>query len=510
MTALSFAAALIFPISRYVVRHFMLLDVMYDIGMLESVNLEAPYWATELMEEIKVNDRYLIGYNDFCLADVKVLVFNKDLMKQYNLRGTFLLQYDALLDPVYVDLMKSLDPEQFEIGVWFETVQPQVEKVGLQWTGRFPWDWHPHCGFSVGYTKEQREKLVDVLFEEFKSIFGYYPRVFGSWFYDTHTVRYILENSAPVLLRKVTFEGLTVTNPTDDFIDANGLGYPLKDQPAPEYDPDNEKILGGYRYIYGTDIKIDGNGQPVLATSHMFNFSEKFLKEYLPHTIELGRSFVAPEYQSRQAGVKALFALDNLWDGLCALVIERPGMKYFFGKMTMYPEYNREARDLIQHFLFKHFEDKEKLVTPMDPLVIETPAEKMDAILTEKEFKDDYKLLNAEVRRLGVNIPPLVNSYMSLSPTMKTFGGGINHEFSEAEETCILIAFDEIYEAKKARHIDSFIAEKVRRIGQRFPLFVENMGEELTDMIARKRARIQFKLAEKQKRREARKQALNK
>lgn len=270
------------------------------------------------------------------------------------------------------------------------------------------------------------------------------------------------------------------------------------------WDPDSEKILGGYRYILGPDIKLDENGQPLLATSHMFRFSEKFIKEYLPYTIELGRSFVAPEYQSSKAGTKALFALDNLWDGLGALGITNPTMKYFFGKMTMYPEYNREARDLIQHFLFKHFRDHDNLVTPMDPLVIETPVEKMDTILTEKEFKDDYKLLNAEVRRLGVNIPPLVNSYMSLSPTMKTFGGGINHEFSEAEETCILIAFDEIYEAKKARHIDSFIAEKVRRISQRFPLFVENMSEDLKDMIARKRSRIQFKLAEKQKRREAR------
>ena len=276
------------------------------------------------------------------------------------------------------------------------------------------------------------------------------------------------------------------------------------------WDPDAEKILGGYRYILGPDIKLDENGQPLLATSHMFHFSEKFIKEYLPYTIELGRSFVAPEYQSSKAGTKALFALDNLWDGLGALCIEKPNMKYFFGKMTMYPEYNRQARDLIQHFLFKHFEDKDKLVTPLEPLRIETDKAYMDSILTEKEFKDDYKLLNAEVRRLGENIPPLVNSYMSLSPTMKTFGGGINHEFSEAEETCILITFDEIHEAKKARHIDSFIAEKVRRIGQRFPLFVENMGEELTDMIARKRARIQFKLAEKQKRREARKQARNK
>lgn len=261
------------------------------------------------------------------------------------------------------------------------------------------------------------------------------------------------------------------------------------------WDPEAEKILGGYRYILGPDIKLDSNGQPLLATSHMFHFSEKFIKEYLPYTIELGRSFVAPEYQSSKAGTKALFALDNLWDGLGALCIQRPDMKYFFGKMTMYPEYNREARDLIQHFLFKHFEDKEKLVTPIDPLVIETPVEKMNAILTEDEFKEDYKLLNAEVRRHGVNIPPLVNSYMSLSPTMKMFGGGINHEFSEAEETCILVTFDEIYDAKKARHIDSFIVEKINRMRQRFPIFVEDMGENLKGMIADKRQQIQEKIA---------------
>ena len=261
------------------------------------------------------------------------------------------------------------------------------------------------------------------------------------------------------------------------------------------WDPDAERILGGYRFILGHDIKIDEKGQPVLATSHMFHFSEKFVKEYLPYTIELGRSFVSPEYQSSKAGTKALFALDNLWDGLGALAIQMPNMKYFFGKMTMYPEYNRQARDLIQHFLFKHFEDKDKLVTPMEPLVIETDRAYMDSILTEKEFKDDYKLLNAEVRRLGENIPPLVNSYMSLSPTMKTFGGGINHEFSGAEETCILIAFDEIHESKKARHIDSFIDEKVRTIRERFPLFVENIGEDLKMMVALKRQQVQERMA---------------
>lgn len=116
------------------------------------------------------------------------------LMKKHNLRGTFLLQYDALIDPAFTDLLLPLDPAQFEIGVWFETVQPQVEAAGLIWRGRFPWDWHAHCGFSVGYTPEEREKLADVLYARFKEVFGYYPKVFGSWFYDSHTIRYISDN----------------------------------------------------------------------------------------------------------------------------------------------------------------------------------------------------------------------------------------------------------------------------------------------------------------------------
>ena len=274
------------------------------------------------------------------------------------------------------------------------------------------------------------------------------------------------------------------------------------------WDPEAERILGGYRFILGGDIKLCKNGQPHLATSHMFHFSEKFIKEYLPYTIELGRSFVSPEYQSSKAGAKAIFALDNLWDGLGALAIQRPNMKYFFGKMTMYPEYNRQARDLIQYFLFKHFEDKEKLVVPMEPLVIETPVSYMESILTEKDFKEDYKLLNAEVRRHGVNIPPLVNAYMSLSPTMKMFGGGINHEFSEAEETCILISFDEIYDSKISRHVDSFLKEKMIRIKERFPLFVENMGDKLEGMLANRRARVAKRQAKRKQRRQNKKKSV--
>ena len=122
----------------------------------------------------------------------------------------------------------------------------------------------------------------------------------------------------------------------------------------------------------------------------------------------------------------------------------------------MYPSYNRYGRDMILYFLKKHFEDKEKLIVPMQPLQLEVPTEELERLFTEDDFKEDYKILNTEVRKLGYNIPPLVNAYMGLSPTMKMFGTAINYEFGDVEETGILIAVDEIREEKRKRHIDTF------------------------------------------------------
>ncbi len=223
------------------------------------------------------------------------------------------------------------------------------------------------------------------------------------------------------------------------------------------WNPEAEEILGGYRYILGTDVRFDEQGAPILATAHMFNFSEQFLRDYLPTTIELGRSFVTLEYQSTRAGSKGLFALDNLWDGLGALTVVMPNVKYFFGKVTMYPSYIRKGRDMILYFLRKHFSDKEGLITPMKPLCLESDEEELQALFCKDTFKEDYKILNTEIRKLGYNIPPLVNAYMSLSPTMRMFGTAINYGFGDVEETGILIAVDEILAEKRMRHIQSFI-----------------------------------------------------
>lgn len=222
------------------------------------------------------------------------------------------------------------------------------------------------------------------------------------------------------------------------------------------WDPDAQAILGGYRFIAGPDIRLGDDGQPHLATSHMFRFSEEFIKNWLPYTIELGRSFVSPQYQSSKAGAKALFALDNLWDGLGALTVIYPQIKYLFGKVTMYPQYNHECRDMILGFMHKHFPDPDSLVTPIDPLPTAADSIEIQSRFTGSDYKEDFRILNHFIREHDLKIPPLVNSYMALSPTMRMFGTSINREFGDVEESGIFFKISDIFEDKKMRHIGSY------------------------------------------------------
>lgn len=265
------------------------------------------------------------------------------------------------------------------------------------------------------------------------------------------------------------------------------------------WDPDAEAILGGYRYILGPDVKIREDGQPHLATSHMFRFSEEFITDYLPHTIELGRSFVAPEYQSSKAGAKALFALDNLWDGISAIVLRHPDIMYLFGKMTMYPAYDKSGRDLILHFLWKHFPDPDNLVRPLQAVLPQVDERLLDLILCDDDFKPDYRNLKNAIRKLGTNIPPLVNSYMNTSPTMKMFGTAVNDEFSDVEETGILVCFNEMYEEKRDRHMMALLTEQVRKARQRWPDLEPGFEEKLKARWEKRREKRFARLKERRK-----------
>ena len=225
------------------------------------------------------------------------------------------------------------------------------------------------------------------------------------------------------------------------------------------WDPGNEAIIGGYRFFFGTDATFDEKGQPVMASSHQFHFSQKFIDEYLPHVLELGRNFVAPEYQSSKIGAKSLYAFDNLWDGLVAIIMKNPNLLYYFGKITIYPSYDHITRDLIYHFLKKHYGDTEGLVRPWDDQLVEPDSdpELMNLVLNKDDLFEDYKLLKAAARMRGVNVPPNVTAYISITSDMSMFGTAVNHLMHNIEDTCVLIPFDSIYNEKKTRHIGAYL-----------------------------------------------------
>lgn len=228
------------------------------------------------------------------------------------------------------------------------------------------------------------------------------------------------------------------------------------------WSPEDEEIVAGYRLINCKNAVLD-DGSINLSTTHLFDFSARFVADYLPYTIELGRSFVQPKYQPAIDNRKGIFSLDNLWDGLGAVVLLNPEVKYLFGKVTMYPHFSREGRDLLLMFLNYYFPDSDGLVRPKELLALtyQTDLPSLGNPFVGIEYKEGYKLLNSRIRGYGENIPPLINTYMNLSPTMMTFGTALNDEFGEVEETGILITLADIYETKKHRHMDTFDRDKV-------------------------------------------------
>ena len=260
-------------------------------------------------------------------------------------------------------------------------------------------------------------------------------------------------------LREITFRDAGGGTGEETDIDP----YDISDAPYKQlivWDPDACEIRGGYRYLRGSEASVDENGEIMLGTSHLFHFSKEFIENYLPHTLELGRSFVQPAYQSSKAGAKALFALDNLWDGLGALTVDHPEIKYFFGKVTMYSQFHNEARNLIQFFFKKYFRDKNNLVYPKKAVEFDYDEEEMKKIFTGADYKEDYKILIQSVRQYGENVPPLINAYMNLSPSMKTFGTAVHEEFGNVLETGIIVTIDDIYEVKRDRHIETYVQGK--------------------------------------------------
>lgn len=258
-------------------------------------------------------------------------------------------------------------------------------------------------------------------------------------------------------LREVTFRasggGTGHSTDIDDFDIADA---PYKQLIV--WSPEDNEIVGGYRYIKCKDAPFDSKGIVELATTELFKFSDQFMSDYLPYTIELGRSFVQPKFQPSLENRKGLFSLDNLWDGLGALIVDCPDIHYFFGKVTMYTHFNVQARDMILSFMNYYFPDPEHLVRPIDSfsLPIKTDVSEFLKSIDGLPYKEGHKILNKNVRDLGETIPPLINSYMNISPTMKSFGTSANAHFGDVEETGILVTIKDIYDSKTERHIATY------------------------------------------------------
>lgn len=267
------------------------------------------------------------------------------------------------------------------------------------------------------------------------------------------------------------------------------------------WDPIIEQIVGGYRYILGKDVVIEPNGQPHLATAHLFKFSQEFVNMYLPHIMELGRAFVAPDFQSSKAGANNIFSLDNLWDGITAVMLKNPDVFWFFGKVTMYKDYDRTCRDLILHFMWKHFPPEGDLIKPIEPMLPDTDRRLLDLLLFDTDFKADFRNLKTIIRKLGNNIPPLFNSYMTISPTMQMLGTAVNREFGDCEETAILVNFDEMYTDKIDRHKIPYIQQVFTNFSRRFPLIrpLENALESIGNAFDRRRQKRFIKFLGKKK-----------
>ncbi len=241
------------------------------------------------------------------------------------------------------------------------------------------------------------------------------------------------------------------------------------------WSPEDEEIVGGYRFIHGSNMLRREDGTIATPTAELFQYSEQFISQYLPYTVELGRAFVQPEFQPGNNLRKGLYSLDNLWDGLGAIALEIPETLYFFGKITMYPQMNRRAKDLILYFYQKHFPDPEGLVWPFTPLEIESDFNELHTLFNGRNYKEDYQILVRSVRALGCTVPAMINAYMNLTPTMRSFGTAKNTEFGDTDETGILVTLRDIVPEKRKRYIESY--ETKNRVLDRLRLFRINMKQ---------------------------------
>ena len=234
------------------------------------------------------------------------------------------------------------------------------------------------------------------------------------------------------------------------------------------WDPDNQQIVGGYRYLCCKDCGFREDGQPYITSAHLFYYTPYFIKDYLPYTIELGRAFVQPAYQQREMGVKALYALDNLWDGIGAVLCDYPEIKYLIGKVTIYPAFDADCRNLIYAYLSRYHMDRKGLFRPYNPVEISVEGQEWaDEIFIGEDPVMNFHILQRAVRSRETVIPPMFSAYLNLTDHLLFFGNAVNDELANVYETGIMVQVDQINPAKRERYMDAYW-EFLKKKGEEF------------------------------------------
>ena len=222
------------------------------------------------------------------------------------------------------------------------------------------------------------------------------------------------------------------------------------------WDPIKKEIIGGYRFNLFYDLKNKDLKDVPLSNKSLYNISDKFASEYVPYLVELSRAFIQPMFQPKYAGRKAAFSLDNIWDGLGALVVKYPFLKYYFGRLTFFSNYNSTVRDLIFYFFQKHLKGDTSLLQAKETLLLDTPISYLKKKINMSDVKEDYKSLQLIAKEHNAIIPPLMKSYYNASNSLKVFDPVFDSYFGSSYAAAIIVTIKDIYPSYIKRYIKPY------------------------------------------------------
>lgn len=244
-------------------------------------------------------------------------------------------------------------------------------------------------------------------------------------------------------LRHMSYEAVGVSMPPHEAIDSADLDGTYRQMVI--WDNKTGAIIGGYRYAVGRDVAPER-----LSLCRYFDLSESFRREVLPRGVELGRSFIQPHYQ-RGRNAQTIFALDTLWEGL-ARIVEREHAGYLFGRVTLYPALGVRARNILVGFMRHIFPAREPLVVAREPLTVGISRRWLCRCFTAESPRDNYRILQRMMRDMRRTVPPIISSYMRLSPTMQTFDAYRNDDLGGVVECGIMLTMADLYDDIKKRY----------------------------------------------------------